>query len=344
MCRRSQPSGGEHVPLDRRGGRVPPRRMPLASERPRPCERVFHAYRWDGCVHLDVSRIACLNGCSECIAHVVGDESRIPTAHREDQCWSEPEPGCAIAFKTRGATTWGSLHAIPAPTYECAMIDGVCTTVPMSSEREPRWSPDEREVRCRRSALETPEPAKTGAKLAQTRARLIETGLRSTKRRNAGRNGRRARVDVARHAQRSLGSTRRRPARRDAARSFQNGRGAARNAEKPRKTAESCAKARAGCSERRQDAANTAGVRQRPPGRARRPKTCAKRPRACAKRASNRAERAVSQESARAANERRLSPIRDIGVFASAPARADGHGARIGGDGALQRRIVVRWG
>jgi hypothetical protein len=107
---------------------------PLASERPRPCERVFHAFRWDGCVPLDVSRVACLNGCSECIAHIIGDESRIPTAHREDQCWSEPEPGCAIAFKTRGDSTWGSLHTIPAPDYDCAMIDGLCTAVPMEHE------------------------------------------------------------------------------------------------------------------------------------------------------------------------------------------------------------------
>ena len=113
---------------------------PVASQRSGTCERQHDGDRWRGCVHLDLSRVGCINGCSECLAHIVGDDpSSMPRAHRADHCWPGPDPGhagpeagCSVAFDVDGGG-WGSagtLHPFPAPTYDCQLIDGVCTEVP----------------------------------------------------------------------------------------------------------------------------------------------------------------------------------------------------------------------
>lgn len=109
---------------------------PVASERPRACERNANGARWLGCVHLDLTRVACLDGCSECLAYVIGTDERPPVAERFDRCWPDPEPGasgppagCAVAFILEGSS-YSAGQPFPAPTYDCAMIDGVCSEVP----------------------------------------------------------------------------------------------------------------------------------------------------------------------------------------------------------------------
>lgn len=112
---------------------------PVAAEPVRACERAASAAGWRGCVQLDLSRAACLNGCSECLAYVAGDDSPLPMAARVDRCWRAPDFGCAIAFDTThgGWESAGDLHPFPAPTYDCAIIGGVCTPVLLPDRERP---------------------------------------------------------------------------------------------------------------------------------------------------------------------------------------------------------------
>jgi hypothetical protein len=123
---------------------------PVASERSGTCERQHDGNRWRGCVHLDLTRVGCINGCSECLAHIVGDESSMPRAVRFDHCWPGPDPGhagfeagCSVAFGV-DVTGWsaGTLHPFPAPTYHCELTDGVCTEVPWPADPPEATLPD----------------------------------------------------------------------------------------------------------------------------------------------------------------------------------------------------------
>lgn len=108
---------------------------PIASEPPRACERAADESGWRGCVHLDLSRPACINGCSECLAYVVGERGDLPSHERVDRCWRAPDLECAITYGTGGDFSAG--HPYPAPTYDCAIIDGTCTEVPLPDRASP---------------------------------------------------------------------------------------------------------------------------------------------------------------------------------------------------------------
>ncbi|MGE0786796.1 MAG: hypothetical protein AB7S26_14085 [Sandaracinaceae bacterium] len=111
---------------------------PVAAIAPRECERATVRLEWQGCVHVDVARRACLNGCSECLAHVVGDDSSTPAASRADRCWGGPDPGCAVAFDIcPGWMGSAGRTRVDAPDYDCAVVHGRCASVPSASSPVP---------------------------------------------------------------------------------------------------------------------------------------------------------------------------------------------------------------
>lgn len=104
---------------------------PVAQDRVRPCERAVRGGAWRGCVHVDPSAPVCLNGCSLCDLWVVGGRER-EYVFRIDQCWSQPQRGCGVAVGLAGDfSDWG--NDIGAPDYDCAIVDGRCTPIPLAA-------------------------------------------------------------------------------------------------------------------------------------------------------------------------------------------------------------------
>lgn len=155
---------------------------------------------------------------------------------------------CSARVTGRCSGSTGRCVCVRSPTGIASISLGTPSTCSAPESSGPASQVSTTTQPKRSAAARGPRDRTTAPRLAWTRRRPAKRGAARQKRRSARRNETRPRSKMAGDAKTPPDARRRRPARLDAARARQNGRGAAKKAELPRKTARRCTKERAGCT------------------------------------------------------------------------------------------------